>query len=85
MPEEFESWVLTLKKHQVFSVYRAPEELKSALITGHSGFCSRLFRSEKSYDYRNTIGFVKLHFENFFPWTGLKNGCGVKQEVGRFN
>ena len=51
---------LTLKAHQMFSVYTAPKEIKDATITGHFlGLRFRKTRLRKSRDYRDTI-FDKL-------------------------
>ena len=38
MLEEFESWGLTLEKHQMFSLQKAPEEFENEPITGHYAF-----------------------------------------------
>jgi len=35
---EFENGYFTLKTHQMFSSYKAPEEFQKATITGHFGF-----------------------------------------------
>ena len=60
-PEEFEkAGALTLKTHQMFSVYTAPKEIKNATITAHFGLCFRKTPLRKSRDYRDVIVFDKL-------------------------
>ena len=64
--EKFENGDFTLKTHQMFSVYIAPEGFKTAKITGHFDLCLRKPRSGKSRDYRDVIVFENLRLQNVF-------------------
>ena len=61
----------------MFSVHCAPEEFEKAIITGYFGLCLRKIRTREDHDYRNSIAFGKLRFQNVFSPATLKRKADV--------